>query len=167
MTPGYWRNEEATREAFTRDGWLRSGDLASRDRDGFYHVVGRRKEMFISGGANVYPAEVENVLGSHPAILDAAVVAAPDGKWGEVGRAFILPIPGVAALDADELDSFCRARLAGYKVPKSFAMVSEFPRTAAGKIQKHRLNCLCPGESRGPADDTAWTPAFAGEKLQK
>jgi fatty-acyl-CoA synthase len=95
--------------------------------------------MFISGGENVYPAEVENVLCAHPAISEAAVVAVADPQWGEAGRAFILPIPGVAALDIQELEVFCRARLAAYKVPKSFQMVSDFPRTAAGKIQKHRL----------------------------
>jgi fatty-acyl-CoA synthase len=139
VTPGYWRNEEATREAFTPDGWLRSGDIARRDADGFYYIAGRRKEMFISGGENVYPAEVENVLAAHPAVADAAVVAAPDEQWGEVGRAFILPIPGVAALDFAELESFCRARLASYKVPRRFEIVSDFPRTPAGKIRKHEL----------------------------
>jgi fatty-acyl-CoA synthase len=139
VTPGYWRNEEATGAAFTPDGWLRSGDLARRDSHGFYYIAGRRKEMFISGGENVYPAEIENVLCAHPAISEAAVVAAPDPKWGEVGRAFILPIAGVAALDTVELEAFCRARLAAYKVPSRFDMVSEFPRTAAGKIQKHLL----------------------------
>jgi len=138
ITPGYWGNEAATKEAFTADGWLRSGDLA-RQESGFYYIAGRRKDMFISGGENVYPAEVENVLCAHPAISEVAVVAAPDEKWGEVGRAFILPIPGVAALDAVELEAFCRARLAGYKVPRSFETVSDFPRTGAGKIQKYRL----------------------------
>jgi fatty-acyl-CoA synthase len=140
VTPGYWQNEEATRSAFTDDGWLRSGDLARRDEEGFYYIAGRRKDMFISGGENVYPAEVENVLCAHPAISEAAVVAEADAHWGEIGRAFILPIPGVAALDTKELEAFCRARMAPYKVPKSFEMVSDFPRTAAGKIQKHRLN---------------------------
>ena len=89
VTPGYWRNEEATRAAFTEDGWLRSGDLARRDADGFYWIAGRRKEMFISGGENVYPAEVENVLSAHPDVVDAAVLAEADPKWGEVGRAFV------------------------------------------------------------------------------
>ncbi len=139
VTPGYWQNAEATREAFTADGWLRSGDLARRDARGFYYISGRRKEMFISGGENVYPAEIENVLCDHPAIAEAAVIAVPDGKWGEVGHAYILPIAGVAALDVAGLEAFCRARLAGYKVPKRFEMVSDFPRTAAGKIQKHLL----------------------------
>jgi fatty-acyl-CoA synthase len=140
VTPGYWRNEQATRAAFAGDGWLRSGDLARRDGDGFYYIAGRRKEMFISGGENVYPAEVENVLCAHPAISEVAVVAASDSRWGEVGHAFILPIKGVAALDAAELHAFCRERLAAYKVPKHFEMVADFPRTAAGKIQKHLLN---------------------------
>lgn len=139
VTPGYWRNPAATKLAFTADGWLRSGDLARCDHDGFYHIAGRQKDMFISGGENVYPAEVENVLCAHPAIREAAVIGAPDPRWGEVGRAFILPIAGVAALDVVELDAFCRARLAAYKVPRSFEIVTDFPRTAAGKIQKHRL----------------------------
>ena len=139
VTPGYWRNAQETREAFTEDGWLRSGDVARRDEDGFYYIAGRRKEMFISGGENVYPAEVENVLCTHPAVAEVAVVAAPDEQWGEVGRAFILPIPGVAALDFAELESFCRARLAAYKVPRRFEIVTDFPRTPAGKIKKHEL----------------------------
>jgi fatty-acyl-CoA synthase len=139
VTPGYWRNEQATREAFTPEGWLRSGDIARRDEDGFYYIAGRQKEMFISGGENVYPAEVENVLCTHPAVAEVAVIAAPDAQWGEVGRAFILPIPGVAALDFVELESFCRARLASYKVPRRFEIVADFPRTPAGKIKKHEL----------------------------
>ena len=138
VTPGYWRNEEATRAAFTEDGWLRSGDLARRDEDGFYYVVGRRKEMFISGGENVYPAEVENVLAAHPDVVDAAVVAHPDPKWGEVGRAFVQLAEGAPA-DGDRLVAYCRERLAGYKVPRRFEFVAEFPRTSAGKIQKHLL----------------------------
>ena len=138
VTPGYWRNEEATRAAFTEDGWLRSGDLARRDADGFYHIVGRRKEMFISGGENVYPAEVENVLSAHPSVVDAAVLGAPDPKWGEVGLAFVQLAHG-ARRDGADLAAFCRQRLAAYKVPRSFQFVEEFPRTSAGKIQKHLL----------------------------
>jgi fatty-acyl-CoA synthase len=139
VTPGYWRNPEATRAAFTDDGWLRSGDLARRDGDGLYYIVGRRKEMFISGGENVYPAEVENVLCGHPAVADAAVVAAPDERWGEVGEAYIQLAGQAAPPCALELDAYCRSRLAAYKVPKSFRTVADFPRTAAGKIQKHLL----------------------------
>ena len=139
VTPGYWRNPAATAAAFTADGWLRSGDLARQDAGGFYHIVGRRKEMFISGGENVYPIEVENVLAAHPAVSEAAVIAATHPTWGEVGRAFVLPAQHAPRLDADELEAFCRSRLAAYKIPKSFELVADFPRTAAGKIQKHRL----------------------------
>jgi fatty-acyl-CoA synthase len=139
VTPGYWNDAQATRAAFTADGWLRSGDLARRDRDGFYWVAGRRKEMFISGGENVYPAEVENVLAAHPAVAEAAVVAAPDSRWGEVGRAFLRLAEGSAAPAAAELEAFCRTRLAAYKVPAGFFYVDDFPRTAAGKVQKHLL----------------------------
>jgi len=138
VTPGYWRNEEATRAAFTDEGWLRSGDLARRDADGFYYIAGRRKEMFISGGENVYPAEVENVLSAHPAVLDAAVLGEPDPKWGEVGRAFVQLANGERPEDAELID-FCRRRLAPYKVPRRFDYVDDFPRTSAGKIQKHLL----------------------------
>ncbi|HEX9932929.1 MAG TPA: AMP-binding protein [Allosphingosinicella sp.] len=140
VTPGYWRNEEATRAAFTADGWLRSGDLARRDADGFHYIAGRRKEMFISGGENVYPAEVENVLSAHPAVIDAAVLPRPDARWGEVGLAFVQLAPEASPLpQEDDLRAFCRARLAPYKVPQSFAFVADFPRTSAGKIRKHLL----------------------------
>jgi fatty-acyl-CoA synthase len=139
VTPGYWRNEAATRAAFTADGWLRSGDLARRDPDGYFWIAGRRKEMFISGGENVYPAEVENVLSAHPAIVDAAVLAEADPKWGEVGRAFVQLAPDRGPCDPSELAAFCRERLAPHKVPRRFEFVAEFPRTSAGKIQKHLL----------------------------
>lgn len=139
ITPGYWNRPDATRAAFSEDGWLKSGDLARADADGFYYIVGRIKEMFISGGENVYPAEVENVLAQHPDILEAAIIGIADEKWGEVGRAYILPRPGRTLPPADDLTRFCRERLAPFKVPKSFVTVTDFPRTAAGKIQKHRL----------------------------
>jgi fatty-acyl-CoA synthase len=139
ITPGYWNAPEATRAAFTADGWLRTGDLARRDKDGFWYIAGRSKEMFVSGGENVYPAEVENVLAAHPAVTEAAVIAAPHPKWGEVGRAFIRAASGQPAPAAPELEAFCRSRLAAYKVPKSFEFVPDFPRTAAGKVQKHLL----------------------------
>lgn len=139
VTPGYWRNQEATRAAFTDDGWLKSGDLARRDADGFYYVAGRRKEMFISGGENVYPAEVENVLCSHPNIAEAAVVSVADAQWGEIGHAFLLLAGNSDRPGKGELEEFCRTHLAPYKIPKAFDYVGEFPRTAAGKIQKHLL----------------------------
>lgn len=139
LTPGYWDRPDATAALYTEDGWLRTGDLAKTDEDGYVSIVGRLKEMFISGGENVYPAEVENVLARHPAVLEAAVVGIADDKWGEVGRAYILTKPGKEQPQQQELAAFCRERLAGYKVPKSFAFVTEFPRTAAGKVQKHLL----------------------------
>lgn len=139
ITPGYWHGEDATAEAFSDDGWLRSGDLARCDEDGYYYIVGRIKDMFISGGENVYPAEVENLLAAHPDILEAAVVAQPDEKWGEVGCAFLLARPGHELPSDSDVAAFCRDNLAPYKVPKRFIGVDDFPRTAAGKIQKHLL----------------------------
>ena len=138
VTPGYWRDEAATAAAFTADGWLRSGDLARRDADGFTWIAGRRKEMFISGGENVYPVEVENVLAACPGVIDVAVLARPDAKWGEVGRAFVQLAPDRSP-DEAELAAFCRQRLAPYKVPAAFEFVPDFPRTSAGKIRKHLL----------------------------
>ena len=148
VTPGYWNDAAATRAAFTDDGWLKSGDLARRDADCFYHVVGRRKDMFISGGENVYPAEVENVLAAHPAVAGVAVIGRADRKWGEVGCAFVQLAPDGPRPDAAELAGFCRARLAAYKVPAHFLFVEDFPRTSAGKIQKHLLEADCGGSER-------------------
>jgi len=139
VTPGYWGNADATRDAFADGGWLRSGDIARQDEDGYYYIAGRIKDMFISGGENVYPAEVENVLAAHPDILEAAVVAMPDERWGEVGRAYVLARPGRELPDADDIARYCREHLAPYKVPKEYLAVTDFPRTAAGKIQKHLL----------------------------
>jgi fatty-acyl-CoA synthase len=132
--PGYWRNPAATAEAFTEDGWLRTGDVAACDDEGFYRIKGRLKDMFISGGENVYPAEVEAVLHEHPQVADAAVVGVPDERWGEVGVAFVV---GDAA--GEELERWCRDRLARFKVPKSFRFVAEIPRNGMGKIQKDEL----------------------------
>ena len=133
--PGYWRNPEATAAAFTSDGWLRTGDVAECDDEGFYRIKGRLKEMYISGGENVYPAEVEAVLHEHPQVADAAVVGVPDERWGEVGVAFVV-CDGVSE---DELFEWCRARLARFKVPKSFRFIGEIPRNGMGKMQKQEL----------------------------
>lgn len=139
ITPGYWNRPAATKQAFSADGWLKSGDLGRMDEDGYLYIVGRIKDMFISGGENVYPAEVENLLAHHPAVLEAAVVGVTDERWGEIGRAFLMLKPGERAPDEDTLRAYCRAHLAAYKVPKSFVIVDDFPRTAAGKIQKHLI----------------------------
>ncbi len=137
LCAGYWNNPEATAEAF-RGGWLHTGDLAKRDAEGYYYIVGRIKDMFISGGENVYPAEIESVLYSHPAVAEAAVIGIPDPKWGEVGRAIVALRPG-ASVTEEELLDFCRERLARYKVPKSIIFVDALPKTGAGKIDKERL----------------------------
>jgi fatty-acyl-CoA synthase len=133
--PGYWRNPEATRDAFTGDGWLRTGDVAERDDEGFYRIKGRLKDMYISGGENVYPAEVEAVLHEHPLVADAAVVGIPDERWGEVGVAFLV----ADGVSDEELLEWCRGRLARFKVPKSFRFVGEIPRNGMGKVQKQEL----------------------------
>lgn len=135
ITPGYFDNADATQKAFDDDGWLRTGDIARRDEDGYYFIIDRIKDMFISGGENVYPAEVERVLDGHPDILEAAVVGIADAQWGEVGAAFVLVRPG-HVIDPDALPSWCRDRLAAYKVPKRFQIMEELPRTAAGKVRK-------------------------------
>jgi fatty-acyl-CoA synthase len=138
ITPGYWMNPAATAAAFTPDGWLRTGDIARRDAEGFHWIVDRIKDMFISGGENVYPAEVERVLETHPGIAEAAVIGVPDPRWGEVGRAYVIPRPG-AAPDPATLPGWCRDRLAAYKIPQSFRIVDDLPRTPSGKVRKHDL----------------------------
>lgn len=134
---GYWRNPEATRQS-NPDGWFRTGDLAYRDEEGFYYIVDRKKDMFISGGENIYPVEVEEVLYQHTAVADAAVVGVPDPFWGEVGKAVVALRPGQTVTDA-ELIAFCRERLAHYKVPKRVEFRPALPRSAAGKILKREL----------------------------
>ncbi|MFG1960338.1 long-chain fatty acid--CoA ligase [Nonomuraea sp. NPDC049028] len=136
VTPGYWQNPSATAAAFAEGDWLRSGDVGTFDAEGHLYIVDRVKDMFISGGENVYPAEVEGVLFEHPAVAEVAVVGVPDETWGEVGRAFVV---GGAAVTADELREFLDGRLARYKIPRYFDLVDELPRTGSGKIQKARL----------------------------
>jgi fatty-acyl-CoA synthase len=133
--PGYWRNDEATEDAF-RDGWLLTGDVAERDDEGNYRILGRLKDMVVSGGENVYPAEIEAVLHEHPAIADAAVVGAADERWGEVCVAFVVLD---APVSEDELRRHCLDRLARFKVPKAFHVVGALPRNSMGKIQKSEL----------------------------
>ena len=137
VTPGYWNNPEATAKAIV-DGWLHTGDLAKRDAEGYYTIVGRLKDMIISGGENIYPAEVESVMHAHPAVAEAALIGVPDAKWGEVGRAIVVVEPG-KTLSAEQLLAFLRERLAGYKAPKSIVFVAELPKTGPGKIDKKLL----------------------------
>ncbi len=135
ITSGYFDNESATRQAFDSEGWLRTGDIARRDADGYHYIVDRIKDMYISGGENVYPAEVERVLHEHPDILEASVIGIAHDTWGEVGAAFLIARPG-CVIEIDTLDAWCRERLAAYKVPKRFQVEADFPRTAAGKVRK-------------------------------
>ncbi len=134
---GYWNRPEETAKAL-RDGWLYTGDLATYDADGCFRIMGRRKEMIISGGENVYPGEIESVLHGHPAIAEAAVVGVPDPKWGEVPWAAVVLRPG-HKVDAEALRAYCRERLAGYKVPKRFIFLEALPKTGANKVDKRRL----------------------------
>jgi len=137
---GYWNNPQATAQTI-RDGWLHTGDLARYDEEGYFYIVGRLKDMFISGGENVYPAEVESVLHAHPAVAEAALIGVPDEKWGEVGRAIVALRPATH-LTEEELLAFCRERLARYKVPKSVTFVDALPKTGANKVDKERLRKL-------------------------
>jgi fatty-acyl-CoA synthase len=138
VTPGYWNRPDETAQAFTSDGWFRTGDIARRDEEGFVTLIDRRKDMFISGGENVYPAEVEMALLDHPDISEVAVIGIADARWGEVGRAFVVLKAG-RILDTGKLTAHCAARIARYKVPKEFLLTDALPRTASGKIQKHIL----------------------------
>ena len=136
--PGYWRNPEAT-AAVLRDGWLHTGDVAQVDDEGCYRIRGRLKDMYISGGENVYPAEVEAVLHEHEAVADAAVVGVADERWGEVGVAFVV---AKTAVSDGAIVEHCRDRLARYKVPKRVVFVEALPMSAMNKVQKDELRAL-------------------------
>ena len=137
---GYWRNPEKTAEALRADGYCSVGDLALRDADGFIHLVDRKSNMIISGGENVYPSEVEEVVGRCPGVKDVAVIGIPHDKWGEAVHAVIVRHAD-ATLNEDTVLDFCRDRIAGYKRPRSVSFIrdDEMPRTATGKILHRRL----------------------------
>jgi fatty-acyl-CoA synthase len=137
LCSGYWQCPEATAEAF-RGGWWHTGDSASCDADGYYYIVGRKKDMYISGGENVYPAEIVSVLATHPEIVEAAVIAEPDARWGEVGVAVVVP-RAPSALTGDAVIAFCGERLARYKLPRRVVFVESLPRNAMGKVLKQEL----------------------------
>ena len=137
ITPGYWNRPDANRSSFT-DGWLHTGDAARIDEEGFYYIVDRWKDMYISGGENVYPAEVENVLHQLTAVAEAAVIGIPSEQWGEVGMAIVAVKPG-HSLAADEIHAHCAANLARYKCPRMIQFVEALPRNATGKIHKPTL----------------------------
>jgi O-succinylbenzoic acid--CoA ligase len=144
VTSGYWDDPEATRQAFDADGWFRTGDLGWIDADGVLHVLDRRTDLVVSGGENVYPAEVEAVLAQHPAVREAAVRGVPDEEWGQLVAAWVVLADDVSW---DELAGFCRERLASYKVPRRWFRSTSLPRTATGKLQR-RLLAADPGGSR-------------------
>ncbi len=137
VTPGYWKKLEETEEALT-DGYFHTGDLVKRDEDGFYFVVDRKKNMFISGGENVYPAEIEKYLYTNPKIKEVAVIGVSDSKWGEVGKAFVVLMPDEESTE-EEIINFCKGNLAKYKIPKYIQILEEIPKTDAGKINKLKL----------------------------
>jgi len=134
---GYWNRPEETARTI-REGWLHTGDLAARDAEGYYSIIGRIKDVIISGGENIYPAEVESALAAHPAVAEVALIGVPDERWGESPRAIVVPKPG-QELDPDDLMTFGGERLARYKLPKRVVLVEALPRTAAGKIDKESL----------------------------
>lgn len=137
VTPGYWRRDDANAEAFV-DGWFRTGDIGSRDADGFYYVEDRLKDMYISGGENVYPAEIENILYELEELREAAVIGVPDERWGETGCAVVvLKEPG--SMTADAILAHCRPKLARFKHPTHVVFVDELPRNATGKVLKFEL----------------------------
>ena len=135
---GYWRDPGATAAAFAEGGWYRTGDIASLTADGYLYILDRANDMIISGGENIYPAEVEAVLARHPAVADVAVLGRPDPTWGEAVHAVIIPAAG-EAVPPDEVIAWCRGRLAGYKCPKSVEFATALPRTTTGKVLKREL----------------------------
>lgn len=136
-TPGYWRNPQATRAAFSGK-WFRTGDLARSDAEGYLYIVDRLKNMYISGAENVYPAEVERALMTHPDISEAVVIGVPDPKWGEAGRAYVVLKPDAVA-DAESIRAYCRERLAKYKAPRDICFVAALPKNDSGKINRLAL----------------------------
>jgi len=135
---GYWRRPELTATEFTADGWFRTGDVGTWDDDGYLHIVGRSKDLIISGGLNVYPKEVEDVIDQLPGVLESAVIGVPDSDFGEAVVAVVVPLADVA-LDVDLLRAAARARLAPFKVPRRIEVVDALPRNAMGKVEKAAL----------------------------
>jgi acyl-CoA synthetase (AMP-forming)/AMP-acid ligase II len=135
---GYFEDPDATATAIDAGGWLHTGDVGAFDADGNLRITDRLKDMFVVGGFNAYPAEIEQVITRHDKVSEAAVIGVPDERLGEVGRAYVVPRPGVAPTE-DEIIAFCRDRLANYKVPRSARIVDALPRNAGGKVLKTQL----------------------------
>jgi long-chain acyl-CoA synthetase len=141
VMPGYFGNEQATRETIEPDGWLHTGDIARRDPDGFYFIVDRKKDVILTAGFNVYPAEIERVVAAHPAVALVAVGSQPDALKGEVAKAYIVLKRGKQA-DEAEITAYCRQHLAAYKVPRAVQFVDDVPKTSMGKIMRRELRKL-------------------------
>ena len=134
VTKGYWRNREATAEAFTPDGWFRTGDLGYVDNDGYYFISGRAKELIISGGFNIYPRELEELIATCPGVTEVAVVGLPDEDLGEKVVAAV-----VGSVSPERVQAFCKEHLASFKKPREVRLVERLPRNALGKVQKHKV----------------------------
>jgi acyl-CoA synthetase (AMP-forming)/AMP-acid ligase II len=147
---GYWKNPELTART-VKDGWLYTGDMATRDEDGYITIVDRKDDMIISGGENVYPREVEEILYTHPAVLECAVFGVPDDVWGEAVQAAIVLKPGQTAT-ADEIIAHCAESLAGYKKPRGVDFVQDLPKTPIGKILRREIRERY-RKHRGPEKD--------------
>jgi fatty-acyl-CoA synthase len=154
----YWGNPEATAEAL-REGWYASGDIAVRDGEGHFFVQDRKKNLIISGGENIYPAEVERVLSTHPAIAEAAVIGRAHERWQEVPVAYVVAREGHSA-DPAEIERFCLRELARYKVPREYVLVAELPKNAMGKVQHFRLKELIAQGALGAGAE----PPASGER---
>jgi long-chain acyl-CoA synthetase len=138
---GYWGNDKATRETIEPDGWLHSGDLARQDAEGYIFVVDRRKDMIITAGYNVYPAEIERVVAAHPSVALVAVGSQPDPLKGEIAKAYVVLKTGANG-DAESILAHCREHLAAYKVPRAVQFVADLPKTSTGKIMRRELRKL-------------------------
>jgi fatty-acyl-CoA synthase len=162
-TPGYWNNIEATSSAIQNE-WLHTGDLVRYDDEGYFYVVGRKKDMFISGAENVYPVEIEQFLSTHPSIREVAVIGVPDPKWGEAGKAYISLKSG-HSVTAEDIYNFCQGNLAKYKIPKHFEFMAELPKGDSGKILKRKLRedfVAATAEVKSMVPSTAAASGFAG-----
>ncbi|MBN4016392.1 long-chain-fatty-acid--CoA ligase [Rhodospirillaceae bacterium AH-315-P19] len=144
---GYYGNAKATKDAIEPDGWMHTGDVGKMDEDGYLYIVDRRKDMILTGGFNIYPAELERVISAHPAVAMVAVGGQPDATKGEIAKAYIVLRDGVQ-IDADAIRAYCREHMAAYKVPKRVQFVDDFPKTSTGKIMRRKLKTLDPPEER-------------------
>jgi malonyl-CoA/methylmalonyl-CoA synthetase len=146
---GYWQMPDKTREEFTPDGWFRTGDMGKIDSDGYVHIVGRSKDLIISGGLNIYPKEIESCIDEMPGVAESAAIGVPHPDFGEAVVAVVVPEPSGQRLTEQDVIAYVKQRLAGFKVPKRVYFVEQLPRNAMGKVQKNALRDSFPGDSEG------------------